>query len=384
VGGSGANVPARKGASQGGGVFGRQARRPVTRIAYFTKKIDRAGKSLDWVVNIVSLIPAREGPIFNPGKDAASPSGGSIMTTHLSDIAGDRNPLAPCTGCESLDAIGKEMFQAPGLLELERTLERHPHYPLLKLKEQMARRPAYMLGLGGEAWESVYGFREVAWSAAPADGNGRGDSHLRPRGTKSRLWGGDDAGGYQTAAACQKRSWGGKARRGNKRHKEVTKKEAGEKLRAKVNAIIVRMTKAGRTEGEIEQELIEKVYSLYDYQHAEECGYSEKAAKTFYRTPEYTSWKRYRPRGNAARLDPTSAAVDFTSTGGRSSKTGTSRNAQFAAKNNLSVGRGGRLPELTAEAREKMAKVPGASEWYEQNRDKLEDLSDSEEFADNP
>ena len=175
-----------------------------------------------------------------------------------------------------------------------------------------------------------------------------------------------------------------KSVRGRKRCKEVTVKEASEKLRAKVNAILVQMRNAGRTEGEIERELIEKVYSLYDYQHAEKCGYSEKAAKTFYRTPEYTSWKRYRPRGNAARLDPTSAAVDFTSTGGRSSKTGTSRNAQFAAKNNLSVGRGGRLPELTAEAREKMAKVPGASEWYEQNRDKLEDLSDSEEFADNP
>lgn len=68
------------------------------------------------------------------------------MTTHISGIAGDRNPLATCTGCESLDALGKEMFQAPGLLELERTLERHPHYPLLKLKEKMARRPAFMLG----------------------------------------------------------------------------------------------------------------------------------------------------------------------------------------------------------------------------------------------
>jgi len=40
------------------------------------------------VFNIVSLIAAREGPIFNPGKDAALPSGGSIMTTHLSNHAG--------------------------------------------------------------------------------------------------------------------------------------------------------------------------------------------------------------------------------------------------------------------------------------------------------
>jgi hypothetical protein len=306
------------------------------------------------------------------------------MSTHLSGIAGDRNPLATCTGCESLAALGKEMFQAPGLLELERTLGRHPHYPLLKLKEQMARRPAFVLGLSGESLQSVDGFRDLVWPAAPADGNGRRNSLLGPPGTKSRLWGGDHAAGYQTVAACQKRSGGGKGRRGNKRRKEVTKKEASEKLRAEVNAIIVQMTKAGRTEGEIKRELIEQLYSLYDYQLAEKFGYSVKAAKTFYRTPEYTNWKQYRPRGNAARLDPTSAAVDFTSTGGRSSKSGTSRNAEFAAQNNLSVGRGGKLPEMTAEAREKVAKVPRASEWYEQNRDKLEDLSDSEEFADNP
>ncbi len=306
------------------------------------------------------------------------------MTTHLSDILGDRNSLAPCTGCESLDALGKEMFQAPGLLELERKVERHSHYPLLKLREKMARRPAFVLGLSGESPESVDGIRDLAWPATPADGYGCRDIHLGPPGTKSKLWVGNAANGYQTAAACQKRAWGGKARGGKRRRKEVTVQEASEKLRARVNAIIVQMTKSGRTEGEIERELIKQVYSLCDYQHAEKCGYSEKAAKTFSRTPEYISWKEYRPRGNAARLDPTSAAVDFTSSGGRSSKSGTSRNAEFAAKNNLSVGRAGKLPELTAEAREKMAKVPGASEWYEKNRDKLEDLSDSEEFADNP
>jgi len=306
------------------------------------------------------------------------------MTTHISGIAGDRNPLATCTGCESLDALGKEMFQAPGLLELERTLERHPHYPLLKLKEQMARRPAFVLGLSGGALQSVDGLHDSVWAAAATHGDGRRANRLGATATKSRLWGGDHAAGYQTAAASPKRSGGGKARRGKRRHKEVTVKEASEKLRAKVNAIVVQMKNAGRTEGEIERELINEVYSLYDYQLAEKCGYSVKAAKTFYRTPEYTSWKRYRPRGNAARLDPNSAAVDFTSTGGRSSKSGTSRNVEFAAMNNLSVRGEAKLPELDIEAREKMAKVPGASEWYEQNRDKLEDLSDSEEFADNP
>ncbi len=98
------------------------------------------------------------------------------MTTHLSDIAGDRNPLAPCTGCDSLDALGKKMFLAPGLLELERTLERHPHYPLLKLKEQMARRPAFMPGsdAGLDATQRGLGFTlddRQAWSAiTPAAG----------------------------------------------------------------------------------------------------------------------------------------------------------------------------------------------------------------------
>ena len=82
-------VPARKGASQGGGEVGRQTRRLATRTAYLPKKINRAEKSLDWVVNIVSLIAAREGLVFNLGKDAALPSGGSIMTTHINNQAGD-------------------------------------------------------------------------------------------------------------------------------------------------------------------------------------------------------------------------------------------------------------------------------------------------------
>jgi len=266
------------------------------------------------------------------------------------------------------------MFQAPGLLELERTLERHPHYPLLKLKEQMARRPAFMLGLGGEAL--------VAWPAAPADANGRGDSHLRRRGTKSRLWGGDDAGGYQTAAVCQKRSGGGKARRGNKRRKEVTKKEAGEKIRARVNAIIVQMTRAGRTEGEIKQELIATVYRLYDYEHATACGYSEKAAKTFRRTDEYKKFAPHRKRGNAARMDPNNAASELNGKGGEASKSGATRNNEFAAKNGLSIGREVKLQPLDAAARRAIENDPEAPAWYAPNGSKLDELADAEESAD--
>lgn len=304
------------------------------------------------------------------------------MTTHPSGIAGDRNPLTSCSGCESLDALGKEMFQTPGLLELERTLERHPHYPLLKMKQQMARRPAFLLGSGGDSLESLDGFRDLALPAAPADGNDRRDSLARPQGNKSRLWGDNRVGGHRTSASCQKRSLGGKAKGGNKRRREVTKKEAGEKLRAKVNAIIVRMTKAGRTEGEIEQELIKKVYSLYDYEHATACGYTEKAAKTFRRTDEYKRWALHRKRGNAARLDPNNAASELNGNGGDSSKSGATRNNEFAAKNGLGIGREGKLQPLDAAARQAIENDPEAKAWYAQNGSKLDELADAEESAD--
>lgn len=175
-----------------------------------------------------------------------------------------------------------------------------------------------------------------------------------------------------------------KAVRGKKRLKEVTRKEAGEKVRARVNAIMVRMSKKGHTEGEIERELIEKVYRLYDYEHAKVCGYSEKAAKTFSRIPEYGDWARYRVRGNAAKLDPASPAVEFTSAGGKSSKSGKDRNVEFVGKNKLGIGQTRKMPELDAEARQKIADDPEASEWYERNRAKLEEPPGSEEFVDYP
>jgi hypothetical protein len=92
------------------------------------------------------------------------------MTAHPIGIAGDPCPVEPCRGCEGLDALGRRMFQDPGLLELERTLERHPAYPLLKLKEQMSRRPAFMLGsdAGGDATHRSLGFTpddRQTWSA---------------------------------------------------------------------------------------------------------------------------------------------------------------------------------------------------------------------------
>lgn len=172
--------------------------------------------------------------------------------------------------------------------------------------------------------------------------------------------------------------------RAKKRCKEITVKEASEKLRAKVNAITVQMGRAGRTDGEIERELIEKIYSLYHYQLAEMCGYTEKAAKTFYRTPEYTNWALHRKRGNAARFDPASPAAESTSKGGRSSKSGKSRNAEFAGANGLNVRRRGKLPGLDAEAQRAIAEDPNASKWFQENAAALAEPPDSEEFADNP
>jgi hypothetical protein len=130
------------------------------------------------------------------------------MTTHVSEIAGARNSLPPCSGCESLDALGREMFEAPGLLELERTLERHPHYPLLKLKENLARRPTFVLGLSGESLESAGGLYDSVWAAASTHGDGRRANHLGATTTESRLWGGGEGRRAATGVACQKRSRG--------------------------------------------------------------------------------------------------------------------------------------------------------------------------------
>jgi hypothetical protein len=66
----------------------RQIRRPAHGTRYLQRIISLVSKSLDWVVNISSLIAAQVRPVFDLGKDAAFPSGGSIMTTHPSNHAG--------------------------------------------------------------------------------------------------------------------------------------------------------------------------------------------------------------------------------------------------------------------------------------------------------
>jgi len=133
------------------------------------------------------------------------------MTTHLSGIAGDRSPLATCTGCESLDALRKEMFQAPGLLELERTLERHPHYPLLKLKEKMARRPAFMLGSGGVSLKDSASFHHPDLVADFPKGSGRHGRPIDSADSRSGQLEGREAGWGSNAAPAQTGSLAGDA-----------------------------------------------------------------------------------------------------------------------------------------------------------------------------
>ena len=130
------------------------------------------------------------------------------MTTNSSNDRGSHTSHPTFTGCQSLDALGKEMFQSPRLLELERTIRRHPDYPLLRLKEQLARRPAYMLGAGDVSLESVDSFRDVTEEVGSTN---RGCSEERSpvlAGTTPRRWSSEGAGSKTAVVVCHRRSRG--------------------------------------------------------------------------------------------------------------------------------------------------------------------------------
>jgi hypothetical protein len=80
----------------------RQIRRPAHGTLYLQKITSLVSKSLDWVVNIGSLVTAQVRPVFNLGKDAAPPSGGSIMTTHLSNHAGTPSSASTDTASQEI------------------------------------------------------------------------------------------------------------------------------------------------------------------------------------------------------------------------------------------------------------------------------------------
>jgi hypothetical protein len=130
------------------------------------------------------------------------------MTTNSSNDRGCRTSHPAFTGCQSLDALRKEMFQSPRLLELERTIRRHPDYPLLRLKEQLARRPAYMLGAGEVSLESVDSFRDEAGGVGFTYRVGSAERAMALDGTTESRWSGEGVGRKTAAVVCHRRSAG--------------------------------------------------------------------------------------------------------------------------------------------------------------------------------
>jgi len=102
------------------------------------------------------------------------------MTANSSNDSGDHTSHPSFTNCLSLDALG--LFQSPRLLELERTLGRHPDYAILKLKEQMARLPECM-GRGVVSLKSVDSFRDVGGGMGSTNRAGYEERSLGPPGT---------------------------------------------------------------------------------------------------------------------------------------------------------------------------------------------------------
>jgi len=108
----------------------------------------------------------------------------------------------------------------------------------------------------------------------------------------------------------------------------------------------------------IETELAKRIFSksaaeLTPMLH-EQFGYPLSGQKTLTRTPKYIDWAPHRARGNSRRLDPESPAVDATAAGGKSSKSGATRNSDYVASNGLSEGKFRKTPTMDAEGRRKI------------------------------
>lgn len=130
------------------------------------------------------------------------------MTTNSSNDCGNHTSHPSFTGCQSLDALGREMFQSPRLLELERTLGRHPDYSLLRLKEQLARRAAYMLESVVVSLESVDSFRDDRKGAGSTNPGGYEERPLGLAGTALGIWPEEHADRKAAAVVCHRRSPG--------------------------------------------------------------------------------------------------------------------------------------------------------------------------------
>lgn len=141
-------------------------------------------------------------------------------------------------------------------------------------------------------------------------------------------------------------------------------------------------------EEEVRRELYEKVFR-YSFKQLvvilhDRYDYPMGGAKTISRTPEYKSWALHRRGGNAKRLDVDSPAVAGTAKGGESSRSGRSRDKQFADAHGLRPARFGKVRAFDEQAVRNIAADPVSRSWCEKNSSVLDRLTDSEEGVDNP
>ena len=142
------------------------------------------------------------------------------------------------------------------------------------------------------------------------------------------------------------------------------------------------------SEEEIRRELYEQVFCRSFEQLAvilnDRYDYPLAGAKTISRTSDYKSWAPHRQRGNARRLDGDSPAVADTAKGGESSRSGRSRDKQFADAHSLRPARFGKLHGFDKEAQRKIAEDPKSRRWLEENGAALEEPRSEEAAVDNP
>lgn len=164
---------------------------------------------------------------------------------------------------------------------------------------------------------------------------------------------GDEMGGRK----AQKSRGGEKKVTKSKTEKRVKKANASKLLRQMEKEVLrdIREEFDHPTESTLTREAAERLYSKSDSELTqmlhERYDFPTTGRKTLSRTNVYISWARYRTRGNAGRLDPASPAIEATSAGGESSKSGATRNTDYAASNGLYESKFRKIPTLDAKGR---------------------------------
>jgi hypothetical protein len=355
----------------------RQIRRPAHGTLYLQKIISLVSKSLDWVVNISSLIAAQVRPVFDLGKDAAFPSGGSIMTTHPSNHAGTSSSVSTNTAPpetrrqQSLwSGIGASRLRE-ALAEMVKATK--PSAPAIDfgqyVRQELDRSPdrvegmfamARLLGCDpiGREVESLK--RDVADLKTQPPGQASAHPSARQDLEERRR---------------MKAAGGNKTRTTRKSEKRATKKLASKLLRQLQKQVLQEVRDELGEPGEsiITREMADRVFSKSDSDLTailhERFDFPLAGRKTLSRTNEYKSWASHRGRGNSRRLDPESPAVDANAAGGESSKSGATRNAGYLAENGLHEGRFSSLRPLDAEGRQKVNNDPDSRDFALNHRE---------------